>query len=182
MSRISARKALEDVVNQQANIIKELTQKSNELEQEVGNYKISEKIKHKYGEDKRLRQNSKYFFKGFERNLCDLILSKQLSSLEMRILFCCTPFLEKDTNMIRNNKGDRATEKELIELVGTNRTNFDNAIKSLTEKEIMFKIQRAGNLVNFIISPKFFFVGQDDSMCFQDIYSLLKDAENDNNS
>ena len=177
MSRISARKALEDVVNQQANIIKELTQKSNELEQEVGNYKISEKIKHKYVEENKPKPKTKYFFKTFFNNFNNIILSKQLTRLEIAIIFICANFLEKETNIVKNSKGDRATEQDLIELIGTNRNNFDSAIKSLTEKEIMFKIQKSGNLVNFIMSPKFFFIGQDDSTCFQDIYDLLKSTK-----
>jgi len=174
MGRTSAKKVMQDAYNEQSETVKNQTMKISELEQKLYNMEMYNNIRNSEGIKNNHYQKDSYFYKGFKTNLINMLSSVELSSSEVKILFYCCPLLEKETNMVMTTKGDRATEKYLLSFLKMTRETFDKAIKELTQKDIMYKIQKSSRLVNFMMNPKYFYVGQDPKMCIQEFYEMQK--------
>lgn len=144
----------------------------------INKYKQYMDIRSAEGKKSQIREirKTKYFHKAYTRELIELINSKTLTIAQQRILFCTTPFLEKKTNFVLNNNGQRANKKDILEIVGMDKKLFDEALSGLQEMGIMFKIPLSRNRVNFLINAKYFYIGDDNSIWAEseEIKELLK--------
>ena len=99
MSRKSAKQVMQEAYDSQALIVRNQQKELNELNRKLNNYEIYASIRKEEGTKKEFRINSKYFYKGFKRNIIELLSKNNLSSSEIKILFFCAPFLEKETTL-----------------------------------------------------------------------------------
>lgn len=128
----------------------------------INGYKAYASVRQAKGlQTSRRNKKSKYFFKGYTKELIKLITDKTLTSAQQRILFCTTPFLEKETNFILNKDGQRANKNEILDIIDMDKKTFDAALEGLSNMGIMFKIVTGNRNVNFMINPKLFHIVKD---------------------
>ena len=146
--------AIISAYNQQSQYVKE-------LEMKIESYQKYSRIRQSKG--KTNDPKKKYFVKVFMHSLGGLIMKKQLTIAEQRVMFSILPFVEKESNFITNGKGERINEEEMIRLCNMDRRTLDNAMKLLGEKDILFKIKK-NNKVSFMVNSQYYYVGSDENI------------------
>jgi len=82
------------------------------------------------------------FVKTHKKLLMKAVRNRLFTPAEERMLFKLIPFCNIESNIITDEEGVQMTQKDIIKLVGMDKSNVIAIMKSLMEKQVLSKISK----------------------------------------